>query len=106
MSENENKIPETNTPEAGATEPSATEAGKAGKKNKEKAQAEKLVKIRLPIIPGKEKQEAQFVRVNNRTWTIPRGIEMEVPECVVEVLKHSEDALQEALQYQLANEKG
>lgn len=61
---------------------------------------ERMVRIRLPIIPGVAKQEAQFVRVNTRTWVIPRGVEMEVPECVVEVLEHAENAKLEAIKYQ------
>lgn len=64
---------------------------------------EKMVTIRLPIIPGKEKQEAQFVRVNDRTWVIPRGVPYTVPECVREVLENAEDAQAQALKYQAAN---
>ena len=65
----------------------------------------KMVKIRLPIIPGQAKQEALFVGCNTRTWVIPRGVEMEVPECVVEILQHSEDAQLEAMRFQEANAK-
>lgn len=62
---------------------------------------EKKVKIRLPLIPGAEKQEALFVGVNDREWVIPRGKEMEVPECVVEVINHSEEMqIQAALKRQ------
>ena len=64
---------------------------------------EKLVPIRLPLIPGKEKQEAQFVRVNGRSWVIPRGVTMYVPQCVVEVLEHADEAALEAMRYQQAN---
>ena len=98
MPENKDQITENSTPETNAPEADATETKAKDKQSKKTA--EKLVKIRLPIIPGKEKQEAQFVRVNNRTWVIPRGVEMEVPECVVEVLRHSEDMQLEALKYQ------
>jgi len=64
---------------------------------------EEKVKIRLPIIPGAAKQEAQFVGCNTRTWVIPRGVEMEVPKCVVEILRNSERAQLEAMRYQEAN---
>jgi len=66
---------------------------------------EKKVRIRLPIVPGVAKQEAVFVGCNTRTWVIPRGVEMEVPECVVEILQHSEDAQLEAMRFQEANAK-
>lgn len=64
---------------------------------------EDLVTIRLPITPGREKQEARYVGVNGRSWVIPRGIQMQVPRCVVEVLEHSEEAALEAFQYQQAH---
>lgn len=64
---------------------------------------EKLVSIRLPL--SKETKDAVFVRVNERTWLIPRGVTVEVPECVVEVLNHAEDAMLESMQFQAANEK-
>ena len=52
---------------------------------------EEMVSIRLPLIPGVEKQEALYVGVNDRSWVIPRGKEMQVPRCVVEVIEHSEE---------------
>ena len=66
----------------------------------------KMVKIRLPIIPGQAKQEALFVGCNTRTWVIPRGVEMEVPECVVEIINHSEEEMIRAAQFREANAKG
>ena len=70
-------------------------------KTEEKPEAnEKLVKIRLPLIPNVEKQEAQFVSCNGRDFVIPRGKEVEVPECIVEILRNSENALLEAYQYE------
>ena len=65
---------------------------------------EKLVSIRLPIT--KDNDGPVFVRVNRRTWGIPRGIVCEVPECVVEVLNNSEQAQLEAIAFQRAREKG
>ncbi|MBR1567056.1 MAG: hypothetical protein IJ649_09855 [Oscillospiraceae bacterium] len=66
-------------------------------------EGEKMVTIRLPIL--KENNAPVFVRVNHRTWGIPRGVPVEVPECVVEVLNNSETAQMEALAFQKANEK-
>lgn len=50
---------------------------------------EKMVKIRIPRI--KANQEDVFVSVNERTWIVKRGVEVEVPECVAEVIRHSEE---------------
>lgn len=66
----------------------------------EAAQAkEKLVKIRLPLMPGVQNQEALYVGCNERSWVIPRGKEMEVPECVVEIIQHSEEATYAAYKF-------
>ena len=64
---------------------------------------EEMVKIRLPMIPGVEKQEALYVGVNDRSWVIPRGIPMEVPKCVAEVIEHSETEAFRAEEYRNAH---
>ena len=53
------------------------------------APKEKTVKIRIPKL--KANQEDVFVSVNERTWIVKRGVEVEVPECVAEVIRHSEE---------------
>lgn len=63
---------------------------------------EKLVKIRLPIT--RDNNEPVFVGVNGRTWLIKRGVEVEVPEVVVEVINQSEEALAKAYDYQASIE--
>ena len=50
---------------------------------------EKCVKIRLP--KSRNQQEDVCVSVNNRTWLIQRGVSVEGPQCVAEVLKHQEN---------------
>ena len=50
---------------------------------------EKTVKIRIPKL--KANQEDVFVSVNERTWIVKRGVEVEVPECVAEVIRHQEE---------------
>ena len=52
---------------------------------------EKLVKVKIPKV--KANQEDVFVSVNERTWIVKRGVEVEVPECVAEVLQHQEEML-------------
>ena len=65
---------------------------------------EKMVKIRIPR--SKADQEDVFVSVNLRTWAIKRGVEVEVPECVAEVLRHQEEMLEEIMLFDEANKKG
>ena len=65
------------------------EANKTANKATETAK-EKLVKIRIPR--ARDNQDDVFVGVNGRTWLIKRGVEVEVPECVAEVIRNSEEA--------------
>lgn len=62
------------------------------------AAKEKTVKIRIPRT--KAEQEDVPVWVNDRSWIIKRGVEVEVPECVAEVLRHQEEALEEIMLFQ------
>lgn len=75
----------------------------AEKKQAETPEQEKTVKIRLPLIPGVEKQEALYVGVNDRSWVIPRGKEMEVPWYVAEVIEHSETEALRAAEFREAH---
>lgn len=59
---------------------------------------EKTVKVRIP--KTKEQQDAVFVSVNDRTWLIPRGVEVEVPECAAAQLVHQQEMLEEAMDFQ------
>lgn len=69
---------------------------------KTKPAEEKLVKIRIPR--ERNNDGDVFVSVNERTWLIKRGVEVEVPECVAEVLRHQEDMESEAYDFRTANE--
>ena len=62
------------------------------------SEKEKMVRIRIPIT--KEEKGDVFASVNERTWLIQRGVDVEVPECVVEVLRHKEDMQVYALEYE------
>lgn len=64
---------------------------------------EKTVKIRLP--KTRENQDDVFVSVNNRTWLIKRGVEVEVPECVAEVFRNQERMMEETFAFEVANQK-
>ena len=62
------------------------------------AAKEKTVKIRIPRT--KADQEDVPVWVNDRSWIIKRGVEVEAPECVAEVPRHQEEALEEIMLFQ------
>lgn len=61
------------------------------------ATVEKTVKIRLPR--ERKDQEDVFVSVNERTFLIKRGVEVEVPECVASVLRNAEEMREEAFNF-------
>ena len=61
----------------------------------EKVAKEKTVKIRLPIT--RDMKDDVFVSVNARNWQIKRGNEIDVPECVAEVLRNQEIQLEQAM---------
>lgn len=67
---------------------------------KNSGKKEKTVKVTLPIIT--ENDMVQYVAVNGRSFQIRRGEEVEVPECVAEVLRLSELQKREAYRYQQA----
>ncbi len=52
----------------------------------------KMVKVRIPRT--KADQEDVFVSVNMETFIIKRGVEVEVPDYVAEVLQHQEEMLE------------
>ena len=55
-----------------------------------KTEKEKLVKIRIPR--ERDRQDDAYVSINERSWLIKRGVEVEVPECVAELIRNSEEA--------------
>lgn len=63
-------------------------------------EAESTVKIKLPR--ERRDQEDVFVGVNERTWLIKRGVEVEVPRCVAEVLMNRERMLESIMAFQEA----
>ena len=65
---------------------------------KTEAPNEKMYKIKIPRT--KKDEEDVFVSVNMRTWQIKRGVEVEVPACVKEVLDHQEEMLEEIMMFE------
>lgn len=66
---------------------------------------EKMVKVKIPKDRNIKNQPDEIVYVNDRNWQIQRGVEVEVPECVAEVLRNRERALDriDAYEDNLAN---
>ena len=62
------------------------------------AEKKNTVKVRLPKV--KADQEDVFVSVNNYTCIIKRGVEVEVPAAVAEVLRHQEEMLELIMEQQ------
>ena len=60
--------------------------------NTKNENTKKMVKIRIPRT--KAEQEDVFVSVNMETFLIKRGVEVEVPDYVAEVLRHQEEMLE------------
>ncbi|MBQ9747548.1 MAG: hypothetical protein IJV98_02075 [Clostridia bacterium] len=63
--------------------------------NKNHGTAEETVMVRIPRL--KKDEEDVFVSVNMRTWIVKRGVDVEVPLCVAEVLRHRDEALENGL---------
>lgn len=56
------------------------------------------IKIRLPLT--RTEKDDVLVGVNGRTWLIQRGVDVEVPKCVAEVLRHRERMLMQSMDYE------
>lgn len=67
------------------------------------ANAKKMVKVKIPRTS--HKQEDVFVSVNNYTCIVKRGVEVEVPDFVAEVLKHQEEMMETIMLFEEANKK-
>ena len=65
--------------------------------------ATKKVKIKSPRT--KADQEDVFVSVNMETYIIKRGVEVEVPDYVAEVLQHQEEMLENIMLFNEAKSK-
>ena len=67
----------------------------------ETKKAAKTVKIKIPRTS--KNQEDVFVSVNLKTYMIKRGVEVEVPVEVAEVLQHQEKMLETIMEFDDAN---
>ena len=58
----------------------------------------KMVKIKIPLT--RTETEPVYVAVNGKAFMIKRGVEVEVPDYVVEVLQHKEEMLAVSIAYE------
>lgn len=59
---------------------------------------EKMVKIKLDLT--RSEKDDVYVALNGKPYLIKRGVEVEVPEGVVEILKHKEEMLAQAIEFE------
>lgn len=59
---------------------------------------EKKVKIKLPLT--RTETEDVYVALNGYPYQIKRGVEVEVPAGVVEILQHQEEMLAQAIEFE------
>jgi hypothetical protein len=59
----------------------------------------KRVKVKLPKLPGQNANQEEFFSVNGKNYIIKRGIEVEIPEEVAEVIRNAEKAEEYAMEY-------
>ena len=64
---------------------------------------EPLVTIKIPIT--RTEKDDVWVAVNGNSMQIKRGVEVEVPECVAEVIRHREEMLEEIMAFEEAHAK-
>lgn len=88
--ENENAaVPDTAPDTAQAAAPDTAQAAESDPR---------MVKVRIPRT--KKDQEDVFVSVNLNTYLIKRGVEVEVPDFVAEVLRHQEEMLEQIMEFE------
>lgn len=69
------------------------------KKTVDNATKSKRVKAKLPKLPGQNANQEEFFSVNGKNYIIKRGIEVEIPEEVAEVIRNAEKAEEYAMEY-------
>jgi hypothetical protein len=59
---------------------------------------EPLVTIKLPLT--RTEKDDVWVAVNGKSMQIKRGVDVEVPKCIAEVLQHKEEMLMQAIEFE------
>ena len=69
------------------------------KKTADNATTSKRVTVRLPHLPGQNAIQEEFFSVNGKNYIIKRGVTVEIPEEVAEVIRNAEKAEEYAMNY-------
>lgn len=69
------------------------------KKTADNATKGKKVTVRLPRLPGQNAIQEEFFSVNGKNYLIKRGVTVEIPEEVAEVIRNAEKAEEYAMKY-------
>lgn len=59
----------------------------------------KKVRVKLPRLHGQNANQEEFFSVNGKNYIIQRGVEVEIPEEVAEVIRNAEKAEEYAMTY-------
>lgn len=59
----------------------------------------KKVTVKLPRLHGQNANQEEFFSVNGKNYIIQRGVEVEIPEEVAEVIRNAEKAEEYAMTY-------
>lgn len=70
------------------------------KENKQVVKKEEKVTIKLPLT--RSEKEDVWVGLNGKSYLIKRGVNVEVPAGVAEILQHQEEMLNIAMEYEEA----
>lgn len=68
-------------------------------KKADNATKSKRVAVTLPRLPGQNAIQEEFYSVNGKNYRIKRGIEVEIPEEVAEVIVNGQQAEYAAMKY-------
>lgn len=63
------------------------------------AKKSKRVTVKLPRLQGQNAIQEEFFSVNGKNYRIKRGVEVEIPEEVAEVIRNNEKAEEYAMNY-------
>ena len=66
---------------------------------KKTADNAKRVQVRIPRLPGQGARQEKWFCIQGRTYRIKRGVTVEIPEEVAEVIRNGEKAAEYAMQY-------
>jgi hypothetical protein len=77
------------------------------KKTTDNATKSKRVTVRLPRLHGQNAEQTEFFSVNGKNYRIQRGVDVEIPVELAEVITNGQKAEEYAMQYvdDLANAK-